>query len=97
MPRDVEKLVQGATLIRFEMAESDPTQLCRIDYASNSCQRNWKHLLESGVHHERLIVVDEELIELDSIFGMKSGDAVNLRSDLSDICFHSYSSDVLTL
>ena len=40
------------------------------------------------MHDERLIIVDQKLIELDSIFRMKSRDPVNFRSDLGNICFH---------
>src|ERR1700738_5365333 len=83
-----KEIIQSSALVRFKMAKTDPAQLLRIDETRHAIQRDWKHLLESGVHDEWLIVLDKKLIELDTVFRMKRRDSINVRRDFNSLVLH---------
>src|SRR5207247_2592730 len=70
------------------MAKSDPAHLRRINNARESFQRNREHLLESCMHDERFVILDQELIKLNPILGMKCRNAKNVRGYFIYLCLH---------
>jgi hypothetical protein len=66
------------------MAPADPPQRCRVDQLSDGLLNRRKHPPHSRVKQQRLVVFDEEMIELHVELGMKNGDAIQIRRDFVD-------------
>src|ERR1041385_4879873 len=86
--RHAQPFVQRATFIRLEMTETDPAQLCRVDNPCYGVTSYVEHFSEAGVHQKRLFVLNQKLIEFNLVGGDESRDAINVRRDLVDVCFH---------
>src|SRR6266498_1559802 len=94
---NLKPLIQGATLVRLKVTETNPTQFLRLHDRSHSLERQGKHFLEPGMHDERFIIADEELVKLDTIIGMKRRNTKNVRCDFIDLAIHNNSPYNMTI
>jgi hypothetical protein len=59
-----EVLVEGAALVHLEVAPTDPARRRRINHAGDGVTDLGKHFPHTSVEQQRLIVFDDELVEL---------------------------------
>src|SRR5262245_7274523 len=86
---DAQPLIQGAALVGLEVAESDPAQTRGIDDRTHTRECRLEHLLESRMHQERLVVPDQELVELNPVVGMEGRNPIRVRGDFGYIGRHA--------
>src|SRR5512135_302311 len=60
----LEPLVQGAALVRLEMTESDPPDRRGVNDPRHAVMYEREHALHPGMEEQRLLVLDEEMVEL---------------------------------
>jgi len=81
----LEPLVQGSTFVRLEMAETQPPDRCGIDDSRDGFPNVRKVALHAGVKEQRLVILDEELIELKLVVVVVVRNAVDVGCDLGDV------------
>src|SRR5262249_50201722 len=80
--RNGEPLVQRTTLVHLEMTPADPTQRGWIDQRGDRVAHLREHAPHPGVKQERLIVLDQEMIELQVELRRINGNAEQVGCDL---------------
>src|SRR5512143_1995318 len=80
----LEPLIQGTALVRFEMTETDPPDRCGVNDPRHGFPYDREHALHSGMKEQRLLVFDEELVELKLEPGFVGRNAIDIGSDLGD-------------
>ena len=68
-----EPLVQRAAFVDFEVAPADPPQCGRVDDLCDRLTDRREHPAHARVKQERLLVADDEVIELQVDFGNEHG------------------------
>ena len=64
--RGSEPRLECAALVGLDMAETDPAQPCQVEDASRRRRDRWEQSGLSAVKEERLLGVDQKLIEGES-------------------------------
>jgi len=62
--RDREPVVEGAAFVHLEVAPADPPDRRRIQNTRNGVAHIREHTAHPGVEEERLLVANQEVIEL---------------------------------
>jgi hypothetical protein len=78
----------GRRIHPFKVAEANPAKLSRVNHSRNGISGDIEHPLESCMHEEWFIIINQELVELDPVLGMKSRDAEKIRDDFGDSRFN---------
>jgi hypothetical protein len=82
--RHLQPVVERAALIDLEVTEADPAELGRIDDPLHRLEHLGEHPPHARVVEERLIIHDEEVIELQVDLAEEDADAVDAGGDFSD-------------
>src|SRR5438874_816833 len=80
-----EPVVQRAALVGLEVAEADPTDTRGVDDLGHRVAHHGEHLAEPGVEEERLVVTDQELVELEVGLGDEGRDAEEVGRNLGHL------------
>src|SRR3954451_7331680 len=86
MRGDSKPVVQRAALVRLEVAPTDPTYLCWIDYPGHTFAHLAKHATESRMEQQGFLILDEKMAELQVDLWVKYANAVDIRCDLVNLC-----------
>jgi hypothetical protein len=82
--RQLEPLIERAALVRFEVAEGDPTQLRRIQHAADSFAHQGKHGAQARMKQQRFVVPNQEVVELQLKLRHVYANAMHVRGNLVD-------------
>src|SRR5213596_3291718 len=77
--------VQRAALVGLEVAEADPTDTRGVDDLGHRVAHHGEHLARPGVEEERLVVTDQELVELEVGLGDEGRDAEEVGRNLGHL------------
>jgi hypothetical protein len=66
------------------MTETDPPDRCGVNDPRHGFPYDREHALHAGMKEQRLLVFDEELVELKFELGFVGRNAIDIRSDLGD-------------
>src|SRR5215510_16554674 len=81
---DRQPIVEGSTFIHLEMAPTDPANRRRIKDTRNGVPYIREHTAHSGMEEERLLVPDQEVIELEVNLRNVDGDAEQVGGNFVD-------------
>ena len=79
-----QPLVERAALVHLEVAPADPPQRRRVDHFRQRLAHLREHPAHAGVEEERLLVADQEMIELQIERLGIHADAVEIRGHFVD-------------
>ena len=83
--RDGEPFVQRAALVHFEVTPANPAQRGRIDQAGHRLAHLREHPPHAGVEQQRLLVLDEEVVELQVELRSENRDSEDVWGDFVDL------------
>jgi hypothetical protein len=75
-----------------KVAPSDPAQVRWVDHSGDRLANERKHAAHAGVEQQRLVVFDEEVVELQVEILDVQRDAIEIRGDFVDAWRHGASS-----